>query len=424
MNKIFGKTYFLVLFIIVVTVSKAQLSVTGQVTGLKFLGDVGKNNKANFVNDTRFGYGLGVDYRLGKILGVGIDGFYGKLAGTNNNQTSHLNFESNIMGGGLNVYAFFDKLGKKEKDIAPFVHAGVGYLLFDPYGDLRDQNGTVYNYWKDGTIRNVLESSQNEPASTIIKRDYDYETQLKDSLANYARNSLFIPLGVGANIKVGYRVSIKAGLVYNLALTDYIDNHKSGGNDSWTTVNVGASFHFFKKQKDGYTSMDTDVSGRSDIDGDGVKDMADKCPGTPKAVKVDGRGCPEDKDEDGVYDYMDSELTTKKGAKVDDKGVTLDAMALAKLKPDWDTLVVDKDEAFNNAPSSSYLEEVEAKAKANQTVTGKTGNIPAEFVEADANKDGYISVTEITKTIDGFFEGNSSFTVDKINKLIDFFFEQ
>jgi hypothetical protein len=71
-----------------------------------------------------------------------------------------------------------------------------------------------------------------------------------------------------------------------------------------------------------------------------------------------------------------------------------------------------------------YLKEVETKTKENQSKTGKTTSIPAEFVEADYNKDGIISATEITKTIDGFFEGENSFNVEKINKLIDFFFEQ
>jgi hypothetical protein len=41
-----------------------------------------------------------------------------------------------------------------------------------------------------------------------------------------------------------------------------------------------------------------------------------------------------------------------------------------------------------HAPSLSYLKEVEAKAKENQNKTGKTSSIPAEFVEADYNKDG------------------------------------
>jgi hypothetical protein len=139
---------------------------------------------------------------------------------------------------------------------------------------------------------------------------------------------------------------------------------------------------------------------------------------------VDGDGCPDDKDNDGVYDYMDQELGSKKGARVDGNGVTIDEDALAKRQLEWDSLSNERSEGFNSTPSLTYLIEIEAKAKDNQLKSGKVSKIPAEFIEADYNKEGTISAAEITKTIDGFFEGENSFNVEKINKLIDYFFEQ
>lgn len=424
MNRISTKVSFLAVCLVVINAAYAQLSVTAQAGGLKFLGDVGKKGNANFFSDMRLGYNLGVEYRVGKVLGIGIDGTYGKLAGTDNDKSSHLNFQSTIMGGALNVYGFFDKLKDEEKDVAPYVHAGFGYLMFDPYGDLRDRNSTKYNYWSDGSIRNLEESTANEPLSTIIKRDYTYETQLKDSLVNYSRSTFYIPVGAGAKFKMGFRTSLRVGVAYNICLSDYIDNYKSGGNDSWASASIGLNVHFGKKPKDAYSNVDFKAVDNSDTDGDGVKDLDDKCLGTPKGIKVDGKGCPEDKDDDGVFDYMDKELTTKKGARVDGNGVTINEEELAKRQLAWDSLAVERSEGFNAAPSLSYLKEVEAKSKENQNKTGKTSSIPAEFVEADYNKDGVISAAEITKTIDGFFEGVNSFNVEKINKLIDFFFEQ
>lgn len=418
------KLSFLAVCLVVLNTSFAQLSVTGQVSGLKFLGDVGQKSNANFFSDMRLGYNLGVEYRIGKVLGIGIDGIYGKLAGTNNDKSSHLNFQSTITGGALNLYAFFDKLGEKEKDVSPYIHAGFGYLMFDPYGDLRDRNTTLYNYWSDGSIRNLEESPANEPLSTIIKRDYKYETQLKDSVKSYARNTFYIPLGIGAKFQMGFRASLRVGVAYNLCMSDYIDNYKKGGNDSWASANVGINVHFGKKAKDAYSNVDFKAVDNSDTDGDGIKDLDDRCLGTPKGVKVDGKGCPEDKDDDGVFDYMDKELTSKKGARVDGNGVTINEEELAKRQLAWDSLSVERSEGFNNAPSLSYLKEVEAKSKENQSKTGKTAAIPAEFIEADYNKDGTISAAEITKAIDGFFEGENSFNVEKINKLIDYFFEQ
>jgi hypothetical protein len=349
---------------------------------------------------------------------------YGKLAGADNDKQSHLNFQSTVMGGGLNLFAFFDKLGEKEKDVSLYIHAGFGYLMFNPYGDLSDKNNTVYNYWGDGSIRNLEESAANDPLSSIIKRDYTYETQLKDSVKNYSRSTFYIPLGVGAKFKMGFRTSLRLGVAYNICMSDYIDNYKKGGNDSWASASVGLNIHFGKKAKDAYSNVDFSAVDNSDIDGDGVKDLLDKCLGTPNGVKVDGNGCPDDKDNDGVYDYMDKELTTKKGAKVDGSGVTIDEEAMAKRQLEWDSLSTERSEGFNTAPSLTYLKEIETKAKENQEKSGKTSVIPAEFILADYNKDGIISASEITKTIDGFFEGENSFNVEKINKLIDFFFEQ
>jgi OOP family OmpA-OmpF porin len=57
-----------------------------------------------------------------------------------------------------------------------------------------------------------------------------------------------------------------------------------------------------------------------DSDGDGVNDDKDKCPGTPKGVKVDKDGCPIDSDGDGVPDYQDACPGTPRGTPVDTRG--------------------------------------------------------------------------------------------------------
>jgi len=62
-----------------------------------------------------------------------------------------------------------------------------------------------------------------------------------------------------------------------------------------------------------------------DGDSDGVADHLDKCPGTPKDVKVDAVGCPIDSDGDGVADYLDKCPNTPKGVKVDAVGCPLDS---------------------------------------------------------------------------------------------------
>ena len=67
------------------------------------------------------------------------------------------------------------------------------------------------------------------------------------------------------------------------------------------------------------------LSGQRDSDGDGVYDKSDQCPGTPRGVKVDARGCPLDSDGDGVFDYLDRCPGTPTGVKVDADGCPLDS---------------------------------------------------------------------------------------------------
>jgi len=58
----------------------------------------------------------------------------------------------------------------------------------------------------------------------------------------------------------------------------------------------------------------------ADTDGDGVPDNSDACPGTPRGVPVDSRGCPRDDDQDGVSNYLDECPATPRGIKVDTRG--------------------------------------------------------------------------------------------------------
>ncbi len=73
------------------------------------------------------------------------------------------------------------------------------------------------------------------------------------------------------------------------------------------------------------TGFVTDVFLWPDDDGDGVANHLDKCPDTPKGVKVDAEGCPLDSDGDGVPDYLDKCPGTSKGVAVDATGCPIDS---------------------------------------------------------------------------------------------------
>jgi len=89
----------------------------------------------------------------------------------------------------------------------------------------------------------------------------------------------------------------------------------SGAGDCVTTASPG----YTTSEKCGDTF---------DSDGDGVTDDKDKCPNTPKGVKVDANGCPIDSDKDGVPDYMDkcpNNTPLEISAGVDKSGCPLDS---------------------------------------------------------------------------------------------------
>ncbi|RJP69895.1 MAG: OmpA family protein [Candidatus Abyssobacteria bacterium SURF_17] len=109
---------------------------------------------------------------------------------------------------------------------------------------------------------------------------------------------------------------------------------------SWKGVERHASGHWWMPSKIGPEAGSLEGTGNRgvifyageekmapplDSDGDGVPDNLDKCPDTPKGVKVDKDGCPLDSDGDGVADYLDKCPDTPKGVKVDKDGCPLDS---------------------------------------------------------------------------------------------------
>lgn len=399
---------------------------------LSFNGDIGSGVNLSSFSRIKGGYNLTIEQRIGKYLGIALNGVYGKLADSERTRTRNLNFQSQIIQADLHVQLHFDNdlILKRNSVFAPYLFVGFGYLKFDPKGDLTDKNGVSYNYWADGSIRSLPENDVNAASATYLQRDYTYETTLKDSTTNYSRSAYAIPMGIAFNLKMMENISVNIGGTYYMTLTDWIDNLKGKGNDSYIFANVSLQYTFTKKVKETnnnktYENIDFSSLDKLDNDGDGVVDGDDRCPGTPQGIKVDSKGCPDDADEDGIPDYRDKELTTKKGAFVDADGVTQTDQMIAEKQAKFDSLATERSEVFNQNPSLAYLKDLDAKATdARKNNPNQVSTVPAAFRSADLNNDGYISSDEITAAIDGFFEGTSDFTVEKLNDLVDYFFEQ
>lgn len=134
-----------------------------------------------------------------------------------------------------------------------------------------------------------------------------------------------------------------------------------------------------------------------DEDNDGIPDVLDKCPHTPKGVLVDTVGCPFDTDGDGVPDYMDKEPNTPQGAIVDLDGVEIrDAVV-------WENL---NTEALPRAQVEMYISAMNNLLNGTGRRFGKV-EIPPKFKSLDLDGDGYISFDEVLKAIDAFFDFDS-----------------
>jgi hypothetical protein len=423
--------YFTILFFLLIAESffaqekeqiteKHKPSVMLGISELKFFGTVGQNSTLNPLLDARLGYFLTVEQRFGKVLGISLTGLYGKLAATDNSPVSHLNFQSQIMQGHLMLTFNFDKVMKSDPLVSPFINVGIGYMMFNSYADLTNANGDTIHYWKDGSTRNLSENPPNVFTSKIIDRDYNYETKLK---TNNVTGTLVIPAGAGLKFHFGKNWAASIGANYNICLTNWIDNSGKNSN-SYLSANAGLQYEFkskaTEKENENYRDVDFAQIDHLDTDKDGVPDDKDNCLGTPMGVTVDGNGCPVDTDKDGVPDYLDKEPNSVAGAQVDGYGVTLDEKEIQKRRDAWNNLAPERSKEFNVAPSKAYLDKVEAE-KARRGI--KKREIPADLKVADFNHDGKISAAEITQVINAFFEGNNDFSIDLINKLIEFFFE-
>lgn len=430
------KKFLLVIFCFVTTYNYAQfdedtpdvLTFGAGVGFSSFFGDLATDSKVSALANIRTCYTFNLEKRFTNIVAVQLDGLYGSLA---YNERSNIipnnrNFQSSLLQVGANFTFHMDDdlIMARQNPFSPYLSVGASYIMFDAYSDLKDKNGDEYYYWENGTIRDAVQNDTNEVTAGYRYRDYDYETQLKDSTENYARNSIAFPLTVGLKWKFTPRIQGRIYGTYNITLTDRIDNYKENGdNDRY--VFAGLSLHYVLKKKDHtYDDVDFDVLANEDEDHDGIIDTQDQCPHTQAGVEVDGMGCPMDADGDGVPNYLDEEPETKNGVMVDEKGRELTDDLLAERKATKEAVVTQRRETFSEDASMSTLQNISKEIETNASSTGATNKIPEELREADLNNNGIISATEITAAIDGFFEGSNNFTVKALHELIDYFFEQ
>jgi len=169
--------------------------------------------------------------------------------------------------------------------------------------------GLGYNYTERlgvEAVFNYVEAEDQKVNAKLLRFDGLYHFMPKNKLVPYLAAGLgFIDVN-SQNEEDGFSplVDIGAGLKYsindNIQLRGDVRNiYEIDGSDNHQLYTVGITYLFGKKEPVHIPVAEKPVVVEKkappapvDSDGDGVYDDKDKCPNTPKGIKVDSVGCP------------------------------------------------------------------------------------------------------------------------------------
>jgi hypothetical protein len=409
---------------------------------LNYFGDIRNNYYSPTIGTLGYKVNLSTYIDNRRFLKAEFYFMGGKLNGNERSTTDlmkNFNFQTSIYSFGIDVNYDFDHFyKKKDRRIHPFISLGFGTMLFNSRTDstasvfdtdLGYEVEKKYNYWDDGTIRDIPQSSGDPDLSHLMKRDFTYETPLRETdwgLGQYSQYAFVIPFDIGIDMQLSDRMMIRLGTSFCYAFSDVIDHvsykNTSGrignkGNDMFNYTYLSFHLDLFSSAKTLkierlFRDMEFDPMLFGDEDNDGFMDGWDDCPGTPLGVATDSSGCPLDSDRDGIYDHLDKEQFSRTGAYVNDEGVEITEEDLIGL--------LDKSMAVGRNEISLYIHSPDVYA--GRRATGQP--IPDKFRSVDTDKDNYISFDEMLKEIDRYFDFESALSAPDIYELNGFFFSQ
>lgn len=192
------------------------------------------------------------------------------------------------LGYDIKGSAIFDSLG---------IEAVAGYI--DTASTVDNSKAKVYHFRVDAAYPFILKNSAFTPFVAVGGGANLYER------SNSTEGRGLFGYGGGLKYKVLDYLDVRADLRHIILFTpDRLSN---------VEITAGLTYTFGVEKK---------PKPPVDSDKDGVPDPLDKCPDTPKGIRVDKDGCPRDsdRDKDGIPDYFDKCPKTPKGAKVDKNG--------------------------------------------------------------------------------------------------------
>ena len=359
-----------------------------------FFGDMGSSSMGKIFTNSRPCLSLDIEKRFGDLIGLQVMFIKGKLSENirSNVVTENLNFEASFTKLSTNLILNSDHYLNIKSNISPYLSIGAGLFIFDSYTDLLDADNRSYNYWSDGTIRNLTESDTNSSNASILYRDYDYETPLENDSINYNSFSLLAPISVGVKWKINPYLQGRVYGTYNHLFTDWIDNIASGNNDYYLSLGFTMNYvihklHIEKKEK---IDFDIEAFNNSDEDNDGIIDIIDECPHTPKSIKVDLMGCPIDTDKDGVPDHIDQEPNSKNYKYVDETGRGITDSLLFNRSQNKLEIEVQRNQTYSDSTTQDEKEEIQEKIPSTDSTPLNEYDIMPSILDSNSNDLNYI----------------------------------
>lgn len=402
-----------------------------------YRGDVGFIKGLGTTENLQAALNIGADYKFHNAFSAGINLGYGSLVKNEINNSSRRNFKTSVLTAGVRGTFHFANgfILAENYPIDPFIAVGFDLIAFNPKSDLEDEEGQLYFYWPDGSVRDVP-FTVNTSGNTLL-RDYDYETEL---LADESKTAFAIPITLGFNLKITPYLSAQIAQSVSFTTTDVLDGFEAGqAKDLFMYSQVGVKFNpaalgkRTKKNKE-YENIDFVALLKADGDADGILDIDDRCNDTEEGIKVDKFGCPLDEDNDGIPNHLDQEINTKPEiAAIDTNGVGIPDSIIAIQAAD--TIVTLREELCEFYPSMCQGDETDIEfqlinvGKADRSLLSskvEPSKKPIEEIKklCDLNADGKVSSKEIYESIDAYFDGKLAMDLGDIHKLIDYYFEQ
>ena len=414
-----------------------RTSISAESGFLRFKGDEAESRFS--ASNTNIGFAFNLHYSFWRVS------FNASTALFTWNDQSNLNrsnFQCSMKNAGILAGRFLFNTNEGKR-FNPYAMIGISSMRSNTQTDLLDQNGIAYHYWSDGTIHSVSEVNGDDAQTSLLKRDYTYESPLALN-----QKSMCFPIEIGLSASMSPRTTIEVSWKNLLLQSDNIDANTNNARwDNIQQINMKVTYALFKKVKQtkqiappsliNYKDVDMRALMNEDEDADGVVDSKDKCFGTPKGASIDKNGCMLDMDSDGIPDYIDKQNDTQAGSWVDEQGIAQSDAWLKEHYRDSSSYFVQVLRKINRNsrpfPIRKYIPKENLQRwialldehpewRTRSEISGD--KFPSDLKIIDSNNDHYISLKELQQACNKLFDGDKSINEELLNKAMNYAFNE